>query len=202
LLVGRQDGPPDERHTRENSTPAGNQTLAPKQTADKEKDQNFLLRAARMAMERGANQEAEALLQLLAAMFPEEELLHKPQKQQDTKHPTAEETQPSPPKQPDSTTPATLGEGQIKEEGGVLFIIGAIPDHSYCGLPSFYNKNVKAMKGSILLTIFDLVWQCQAATHHSERKTVDRTSNNKRSYTGLPAPREWTQSYAQWLRNY
>ncbi|PLW12302.1 hypothetical protein PCANC_16889 [Puccinia coronata f. sp. avenae] len=170
--------------------------------SNKEKDQNFLLQAAQMAMERGANQEAEALLQLLAAMFPEKELLHKPQKQQDTKHPTAKETQPSPPKQPDSTTPATWGEGQIKEEGGVLFIIGAIPDHSYCGLPSFYNKNVKAIKGSIMLTIFDPVWHRQAAAHHSEWKKVDRTSNNKCCYTGIPAPGEWTQSYTQWLRNY
>ncbi|PLW47076.1 hypothetical protein PCASD_03908 [Puccinia coronata f. sp. avenae] len=200
--LGRQDGPPDERHTRENSSPAGNQTLAPTQTANKEKDQNFLLQAAQMAMERGANQEAEALLQSLAAMFPEKELLHKPQKQQDTKHPTAKETQPSPPKQPDSTTPATWGEGQIKEEGGVLFIIGAIPDHSYCGLPSFYNKNAKAIKGSIMLTIFDPVWHRQAAAHHSEWKKVDRTSNNKCCYTGIPAPGEWTQSYTQWLRNY
>ncbi|PLW55585.1 hypothetical protein PCANC_03532 [Puccinia coronata f. sp. avenae] len=170
--------------------------------SNKEKDQNFLLQAAQMAMERGANQEAEALLQSLAAMFPEKELLHKPQKQQDTKHPTAKETQPSPPKQPDSTTPATWGEGQIKEEGGVLFIIGAIPDHSYCGLPSFYNKNAKAIKGSIMLTIFDPVWHRQAAAHHSEWKKVDRTSNNKCCYTGIPAPGEWTQSYTQWLRNY
>ncbi|PLW30627.1 hypothetical protein PCASD_17763 [Puccinia coronata f. sp. avenae] len=97
--------------------------------------------------------------------------------------------------------PAAAGH-QILKEGGLLFIIGAVLSHTYCGLPSYYNKNVKAMKGSIPLTIFDPFWKQQAAAHHAEKKTVEKGGSNERQYTGLPAPGEWTQSYAQWLRNY
>jgi hypothetical protein len=79
------------------------------------------------------------------------------------------------------------------KEGGVSFIIGEVPDHTYCGLPMFYDKNVKAMKGSIPSMIFDTKWQ-----HQAEKKTVDRnSSSDDRCYTGHPAPGKWTQSYTQ-----
>ncbi|PLW41205.1 hypothetical protein PCASD_10148 [Puccinia coronata f. sp. avenae] len=199
---GRQDGPPEETPTTGNSEPTGGQNQSSTQASDREKDQFFLLRAAQKAMEHRADQEAEALLQLLAAMFPERQTPREPNTQQGTRDRTTTKEPPTTPKQPTTAPPELPEEGQIKEEGGVSFIVGAIPDHTYCGLPTFYNKNVKAMKGSIPLTIFDPVWQRQAAAHHSERKTVDRTSGDERCYTGLPAPGEWTQSYAQWSWNY
>ncbi|PLW52395.1 hypothetical protein PCASD_00005 [Puccinia coronata f. sp. avenae] len=142
-------------------TPQSNPTMGTQPT-DRDKDQAFLLRAARQAMERGARLEAKALLRSLAALFP------KPG-----------ENDPPNPQQP-----------------------ARVPSHTYCGLPSYYDKNVKAMKGLIPLTIFNPIWQRQAAAHHAERKTVNRATSDKRRYTGLPAPGEWTQSYAQWSRNY
>jgi hypothetical protein len=83
-----------------------------------------------------------------------------------------------------------------------LFIAGKVPTHTYHGLPSFYNKNVKALKGLIPLTIFNPIWQQQAASHHTKRDTIDQASTDKRRYTGLPAPGEWSQSCAQWSQNY
>ncbi|PLW43676.1 hypothetical protein PCASD_08267 [Puccinia coronata f. sp. avenae] len=42
----------------------------------------------------------------------------------------------------------------------------------------------------------------QAATHHTKRQSVNRTSTDERHYTGLPWGGEWSQLYAQWSRNY
>ncbi|KNE88331.1 hypothetical protein PSTG_18269, partial [Puccinia striiformis f. sp. tritici PST-78] len=38
--------------------------------------------------------------------------------------------------------------------------------------------------------------------HQAEKKTIDRPNLEERRHTSLPAPGEWTQSYAQWSRNY
>jgi hypothetical protein len=84
-------------------------------------------------MERGADQEAEALLQSLAAMFPERQTPREPNTQQGTRDPAATKEPPTTPKQPTTAPPEVPEEGQIKEEGGVFFIVGAIPDHTYCG---------------------------------------------------------------------
>ncbi|PLW43120.1 hypothetical protein PCANC_14416 [Puccinia coronata f. sp. avenae] len=136
------------------------------QTANQEKDQSFLLRAAHMAMERGAQSKAKTLLQSLAAIFP----------------PPGKEGEPNdqaPPAAPTTVEPTiALGDilAPIRKEGGGSFIIGEVPDHAYRGLPSYYNKNVKAMKGSIPLTIFNPKWQQQAAAHHAEKKTFDKNN--------------------------
>ncbi|PLW16649.1 hypothetical protein PCASD_14551 [Puccinia coronata f. sp. avenae] len=175
--------------------------------SDVTKDQSFLLRAARQATERGAHQEANALLRSLAALFPErtQTVADNPERRYEeapTKA-TAQPEQANPiiASQP-SQTVETAVENPIQREGAVSFIVGEIPTHSYHGLPAFYDKNVKALKGSIPLTIFDPLWQQQAAAHHTERRNVERTSTDERRYTGLPAPGEWSQSYAQWSRNY
>jgi hypothetical protein len=84
----------------------------------------------------------------------------------------------------------------------VSFSVGEVPTHTYHGLPTFYNKNVKALKGLIPLKIFDPLWQQQAATHHTKRQSVNRTSTDERHYTGLPWGGEWSQLNAQWSRNY
>ncbi|PLW21617.1 hypothetical protein PCASD_18387 [Puccinia coronata f. sp. avenae] len=173
---------------------------------DLAKDQLFLLQAARKATERGAHGEADALLRSLAALFPE-----KPQPEArgtetpgstTSNAPPIEDTRGDTPPSPGAPKIAATGNKIIQKEGAVLFIVGEIPDHTYCGLPAFYDKNVKALKGSVPLTIFDPVWQKQAATHHAERRNVERTVSDERRYTGHPAPGEWTQSYAQWSRNY
>jgi hypothetical protein len=145
-----------------------------------------------MAMEHGAQSKAKTLLQSLAAIFP----------------PPGKEGEPNdqaPPAAPTTVEPTiALGDilAPIRKEGGGSFIIGEVPDHAYRGLPSYYNKNVKAMKGSIPLTIFNPKWQQQAAAHHAKKKTFDKNNPDKRRYTGQPTPSKWTQSYAQWSRNY
>ncbi|KNZ54060.1 hypothetical protein VP01_3057g3 [Puccinia sorghi] len=64
-------------------------------------------------------------------------------------------------------------EGKLIKQGDVSFV----PEYGgFCGLPSFYHKNVKAMHGSVPLTIFDPVWQQQAAAF-STTKNVPRHFN-------------------------
>ncbi|PLW44084.1 hypothetical protein PCASD_04893 [Puccinia coronata f. sp. avenae] len=174
-----------------NTTTGTNQPAPPSttQTSHREKDQEFLLQAARQAME--------------PALFPEplrtdQSKAHPGASQLAKDNPASETTQ----AHQDATPAQTPSGAIIQKEEGVSFIIGAVPTHTYCGLPSFYDKNVKAMKGSIPLTIFDPIWQKQAAAHHAERRTVDRANTNNQRYTGLPTPGKWTQSYVQWSRNY
>ncbi|POW16052.1 hypothetical protein PSTT_01700 [Puccinia striiformis] len=177
-------------------TPNGRAQQPDTHETDRQKDSSFLLRAAQLAQEKGNAKEAKALLRSLATLFPE----------------------PSVPKQTPPETPGALpsGEGetpaqverepkpvgQIVKVGFVLYIVGEVPDHCHAGLPSFYDTNVKAMRGSIPLTIFNPIWQREAAAYQAEKKTIDRPNSEERRHTSLPAPGEWTQSYAQWSRNY
>ncbi|KAI9619857.1 hypothetical protein KEM48_008471 [Puccinia striiformis f. sp. tritici PST-130] len=187
------------------------QTAQPRQTTqpdsqppapanDREKDRSFLLRAARWATERGDQKGADALLRSLAAMFPEQETASGEQND----NPTA--TQTTTPTENAKTGGITDEEGvpkdSIRKIGGVSYMIGEVPDYTFAGLPSFYDKNVKAMKGSIPLPIFDPVWQRMAAANRTEKKTIDRADTEERRYTGTAAAEEWSQSYAQWSRNY
>ncbi|KAI7963895.1 hypothetical protein MJO29_004322 [Puccinia striiformis f. sp. tritici] len=168
-------------------------TQQPTTTDDRTLDQSFLLKAARLAMEKGNQKEAEGLLRSLAALFPEQE-----ENRRDGRDTT------QPPHVPEEATTNKEGEarGSIKKIGGVSYMIGEVPDYTFAGLPSFYDKNVKAMKGSIPLTIFDPVWQRIAAASRAEKKTIDRIDTEERRYTGVAAPDEWSQSHAQWSRNY
>jgi hypothetical protein len=91
---------------------------------------------------------------------------------------------------------------KIIKEGAVSFAAGVVPKHSFCGLPTFYDKNIKALKGSIPLKIFDLLWQKRAAAHSAEKRSIDRNSSKEKQYTGHPAPDKWSKTYAAWSRNY
>ncbi|PLW05326.1 hypothetical protein PCANC_28427 [Puccinia coronata f. sp. avenae] len=82
------------------------------------------------------------------------------------------------------------------------FVAGVKSSHGFCGLPAFYNKNLRALKGSVPLTIFNPKWQQQVAAHSAKRRQIDRGGAEERRYTGHPAPDEWSQTYAQWSRNY
>jgi hypothetical protein len=77
-----------------------------------------------------------------------------------------------------------------------------VPSHGYCGLPASYDKNLRQIEGLVPLTIFNPIWQQQAAAYASKKKVVDQGSSEERRHTGHPAPSEWSQSYAQWARNY
>ncbi|PLW14153.1 hypothetical protein PCASD_25037 [Puccinia coronata f. sp. avenae] len=107
---------------------------------------------------------------------------------------------------PSTATPTPIANKEKKVkgamEGGRKFINGVVPSHGYCGLPAFYNKNLRQLKGSVPLTIFNPIWQQQAAAYAFEKKAVNRGNLEERRYTGHPAPSEWSQSYTQWARNY
>ncbi|POW07873.1 hypothetical protein PSTT_07950 [Puccinia striiformis] len=169
----------------------------PATTDDRSKDQAFLLKAARSATERGDQRAADGLLRLLAALFPEEAATRG--KESNT-IPTTNTTDKA--DTGNETGTKSESQGSIKKVGAVSYMVGEVPDFTFAGLPSFYDKNVKAMKGSIPLTIFDPVWQRIAAANRAEKKTIDRIDTEERRYTGVAAPDEWSQSYAQWSQNY
>ncbi|PLW27802.1 hypothetical protein PCANC_26932 [Puccinia coronata f. sp. avenae] len=121
---------------------------------------------ARRAKEAGNLQQANALLRSLAKLFPD------PTGGKGNKTPGGAVVEPQKPKDTDAS--------------------GVIPSHGHCGLPSFYNKSLKALKGSIPSTIFDPKWQQKAAAHSAERRPVDQGNTEERRYTGHPAPEEWS----------
>ncbi|KAH9460961.1 hypothetical protein Pst134EA_017269 [Puccinia striiformis f. sp. tritici] len=167
---------------------------------DRAKDRSFLLRAARWATERGDQKGADTLLRSLAAMFPEQETASGEQNNTPTATQTTTATENA--KTGDITDANGVPKGSIQKIGGVSYMIGEVPDYTFAGLPSFYDKNVKAVKGSIPLPIFDPVWQRTAAADRTEKKTIDRADTEERRYTGTAAAEEWSQLYTQWSRNY
>ncbi|POW05761.1 hypothetical protein PSTT_09488 [Puccinia striiformis] len=172
-------------------------TQPPSATSTHTSDQTFLLNAARSAMEKGNQKEAEGLLRSLAALFPEEVASRG---EGNGVTPTTDMTASTKSKEDDGGKSDTRN--SIKKIGAVSYMVGEVPDYTFAGLPSFYDKNVKAMKGLMPLTIFDPLWQRAAAANRTEKETIDRADTEERRYTGVTAPDEWSQSYAQWSRNY
>jgi hypothetical protein len=103
-----------------------------------------------------------------------------------------------------SKPPATAKDPDAKtpKEGTIKFVPGVKSSHGFCGLPAFYDKNLKMLRGSIPLTIFDPKWQKKATAHSAERQQIDQGATEERQYTGHPAPDKWSQTYAQWSQNY
>ncbi|POW17057.1 hypothetical protein PSTT_00869 [Puccinia striiformis] len=136
----------------------------------------FLVQAAMEARAKGDHKTAEALLRSLAALFPDtsdprEEI---PTTTRSSVTTNGETTQ-------KEAGPDTGSAGTIQKVGAVSYMAGEFPDHTYSGLPAFYDKNLR---------------------NHIEKNTVDKSSTEERRYSGTPAPKEWSQSYAQGSRNY
>ncbi|POW06025.1 hypothetical protein PSTT_09264 [Puccinia striiformis] len=187
----------DNRSATGQQTQTDEAPSATKQTGAGTEGNLFLVQAAMEARAKGDHKTAAALLRSLAALFPDtsdprEEIPTTTQSSATTKGDTNQK----------EARPDTESTGTIKKIGAVSYMVGEFPDHTYSGLPAFYDKNVKAMKGSIPLTIFDPIWQRIAAANHIDKNTVDKSSTEERRYLGTPAPKEWSQSYAQWSRNY
>ncbi|KNE88280.1 hypothetical protein PSTG_18320 [Puccinia striiformis f. sp. tritici PST-78] len=141
------------------------------------------------ARAKGDHKTAEALLRSLAALFPDtsdprEEI---PTTTRSSVTTNGETTQ-------KEAGPDTGSAGTIQKVGAVSYMAGEFPDHTYLGLPAFYDKNVKAMKGSIPLTIFDPIWQRIAAANHVEKNTVDK-SGASRTPSGPGTTRASSQLY-------
>ncbi|PLW45339.1 hypothetical protein PCANC_01079 [Puccinia coronata f. sp. avenae] len=208
-----RDASHDEKEPTRLAANNANKARLAKETSEEDpeeqQDRLFLICTARKASMAGDDAQAKAIMQSLADLYPPasgtgsdtpmgtESRAKSPATVATTE---ATSTAKDPPATNEQVMVGKPSKGAVK--GGQNFIDGVIPSHGYCGLPAFYNKNLKQLKGSVPLTIFSPIWQQQAATYASEKRAVDCGNTNKRHYTGHPASSEWSQSYAQWARNY
>ncbi|EFP77782.1 uncharacterized protein PGTG_03738 [Puccinia graminis f. sp. tritici CRL 75-36-700-3] len=93
-------------------------------------------------------------------------------------------------------------EPQIKE-GGLSFYGKGVNTFQDMGLPTFFDKNMKELKGPIPLTIFNKKWQDAAVLFHADKRTKsDDSSETKDRYSGLKFQNEWEQSFSDWTINH
>jgi hypothetical protein len=91
---------------------------------------------------------------------------------------------------------------QIKE-GGLSFYVSSVNTFQDMGLPTFFGKNMKELKGPLPLTIFNKKWQDVAILFHTDKKSKsDGSSKTKDKYTGLKFQSEWEQSFSDWTINH
>ncbi|POV94223.1 hypothetical protein PSHT_16348 [Puccinia striiformis] len=64
------------------------------------------------------------------------------------------------------------------------------------------DNDVSNRKDGLKGSIMKIGAVSTAAANRTEKKTVDRADTEERRYTGTAAADEWSQSYAQWSRNY
>jgi len=131
------------------------------QTAGKnQEDIAFLIKEARMAREKGDTAVADAYMRSVAEVFKQPEVTSQPEIQVIESLST-----------PAASRKKKPMDSKMIKQGEVSFVPGAVPEFgSFCGLPTFYHKNVRAMHGSVPLTIFDPKWQQQAAAVSSTKK--------------------------------
>ncbi|KAA1105710.1 hypothetical protein PGT21_016389 [Puccinia graminis f. sp. tritici] len=93
-------------------------------------------------------------------------------------------------------------EPQIKE-GGLSFYVKGVNTFQDMGLPTFFDKNMKELKGLIPLTIFNKKWQDAAVLFHADKRSKsDESSETKDRYSGLKFQNEWEQSFSDWTINH
>ncbi|PLW26889.1 hypothetical protein PCANC_27031 [Puccinia coronata f. sp. avenae] len=181
------------------SEPQAPKDLHVKDTEERQ-ERTFLVRSARKALMAGDALKSDAIMQSLADLYPPKSEVEGVKAINPMGEETPPETSTAIIEVDDSSKEGKKPKGAV--EGGRKFIDGVVPSHGYCGIPTFYNKNLRQLKDLVPLTIFNLIWKQQAAAYALEKKAVDRGSSEERRYTGHPAPSEWSQSYAQWARNY
>ncbi|EHS63334.1 uncharacterized protein PGTG_21635 [Puccinia graminis f. sp. tritici CRL 75-36-700-3] len=93
-------------------------------------------------------------------------------------------------------------EPQIKE-GGLSFYGKGVNTFQDMGLPTFFDKNMKELKGPLPLTIFNKKWQDAAILFHADKRTKsEESSETKDRYSGLKFQSEWEQSFSDWTINH
>ncbi|PLW30776.1 hypothetical protein PCANC_23884 [Puccinia coronata f. sp. avenae] len=91
---------------------------------------------------------------------------------------------------------------QVKQ-GGLSFVANRVNTFLDMGLPPYFNKNMKELKGPLPITIFNKRWQDVAMIHHSEkRQRSSESSADKDTYTGLRYPSKWEQIFSEWTINH
>ncbi|KAH9813109.1 hypothetical protein DFH28DRAFT_930295 [Melampsora americana] len=104
--------------------------------------------------------------------------------------------------EPKSLDGITLPAGAVIE-GGIVFIPGAITEHTDTGLPAFFQKNIRELSGLLPLTVFSKSWQNDANAYHHEKKFKNEESSGVvAAWRGYPYPHKMTQSYAEWDVNF
>ncbi|KAA1065771.1 hypothetical protein PGT21_009598 [Puccinia graminis f. sp. tritici] len=91
---------------------------------------------------------------------------------------------------------------QIKE-GGLSFYGKGVNSFRDMGLPMFFDKNMKELKGPLPLTIFNKKWQDAAILFHADKRSKSEDSSEaKDRYSGLKFQSEWEQSFSDWTINH
>jgi hypothetical protein len=65
---------------------------------------------------------------------------------------------------------------KLVKQGGLFFAVKGINSFLNMGLPPYFDKNMKELKGTIPITIFNKRWQDAAMIHHSETQQHARES--------------------------
>ncbi|OAV93067.1 hypothetical protein PTTG_02857 [Puccinia triticina 1-1 BBBD Race 1] len=96
------------------------------------------------------------------------------------------------------------GNDRVKENGFV-FYKAEVNSFLGLGLPPFFDKNMKELKGKLSPEIdrCNEKWQDAAILHYSEKKArLNTSSDEKDRYTGLKYPSEWEQTFGDWTLNH
>jgi hypothetical protein len=120
--------------------------------------------------------------------------------------PTAKKAKPltDPPRSANTTqSSGEPAKKQLVKQGGLTFVANQVNMFLDMGLPPYFNKNMKELKGLLPITIFNKRWQDAAMIHHSEkRQRASEATTDKDAYTGLRYPSEWEQTYSKWTINH
>ncbi|KAA1127419.1 hypothetical protein PGTUg99_036480 [Puccinia graminis f. sp. tritici] len=88
------------------------------------------------------------------------------------------------------------------QENGMAFHKAGVNSFLEMGLPSFFDKNMKELKGPLPITIFNKTWQDAAIIYHAEKRPRLEDSSDKDKYVGLRYPSEWEQTFGEWTINH
>ncbi|KAH9807118.1 hypothetical protein DFH28DRAFT_917035, partial [Melampsora americana] len=85
-------------------------------------------------------------------------------------------------------------------EGGMWFFDGKTTETNNLSYTPYFDRNIRELRYPIPLTIFSKEWQNSALSYHAKKKI--KSDDKFESYTGLPYPDEWLQTYGEWSLHY
>ncbi|KAA1088181.1 hypothetical protein PGTUg99_023544 [Puccinia graminis f. sp. tritici] len=157
-----------------------------------EEEQAAILKKAMTAQRRGDDAKADMFFDILAEMKA---------KSKSSPARSANETGALIPQKSVAMVGIKSSEPQIKE-GGLSFYGKGVNTFKDMGLPTFFDKNMKELKGPLPLTIFNKKWQDAAVLFHADKRSKSEDSSETRDrYSGLKFQNEWEQSFSDWTIN-
>ncbi|KAH9812237.1 hypothetical protein DFH28DRAFT_931088 [Melampsora americana] len=107
-------------------------------------------------------------------------------------------------KRTSSENPIIIDDGNRDDggvfEGGMWFFEGKTTDTNNLSYTPYFDRNIRELRYPIPLTIFSKEWQNSALSYHAKKKV--KSEDKLESYTGIPYPDEWLQSYGEWSLHY